>query len=195
MLCDVVALAVKSFHAAVMNGQLYMKGPAVPVEIGHFVFQRFLSLPVLVLRIILFHKVHLHVFVKADGEDRAIQSDFFQGGRDHVLSEDIPGIHFQGARGDTENGISLRVIPGKVFEGYAAVDIGGDGFHRNGAPEHVLPGGGIVENAGGAEAGYFGKDEDQAEKGKKDGCQGQNIGAPLSFSAKSGQLFLHRCPP
>ena len=112
-----------------------------------------------------------------------------------MLSEDIPGIHFQGARGDTENGISLRVIPGKVFEGHAAVDIGGDGFHRDGAPEHVLPGGGIVENAGGAEAGYFGQKEDEAEKGEKDGCQDQDIGAPLPFSAKSGQLFLHRYPP
>ncbi len=193
---DVVALAVEGLHPAVMDGEFEVERLAAAVEIFHFVFQCFLGRRGFLLFLFLpFHKVHVHILVEADGEGRAVQGDFFQCGGDEVFGNDVPGVHFEGAGGDAEDGISFRIVPGKVFKGDAAVDIGGDGLHGDGAAEHILPGGGVVENAGGAEAGQLGQQEDEAEKGKKDTQDGEGIGGPLFFSAKSGELFLHRYPP
>ena len=194
---EVPPLPVEGLHPCVVDGDGKVQGLSLAVEVGNPVFQVFIVLPVfffILLDFALFpvYEVHVHVFVEVDRKDRTFQGDFLKGGGDKSLLQDIPGIHLEGAGRDPEDRVALRVVPGKIRKGDTAVDIGGDGLHGNGAPEHVLPGGGVVEEACGAVAQDFCKKEKKAEKGGSKAQNDENVPGPVLLFPKFCQFFLHR---
>ncbi len=191
---EVMAVAVKDLHAAVVGVELDADAPAGPVEILPVLLHLLLALlaapvadgaalllverieadlvaPVVVIGVPDLvevgrrpHEIHLHLVVEVDGDGGVVDVEFLDGRRFEVLRQDIPDIDAEIAARDREDGVAVRVVPGKIVEVDVARDIGDHAVDGDRAAQHILVLHGAVEDHGRAAREDLKENEQQGDE-------------------------------
>ena len=154
---NMMAFQVEGLNLCIVQDEIHFEALAVPVEVRLAVFG-------IIFDFLWIDEVALHILIVADGEDRIVQRDAFQRGRFHSPGHDVPWIDLQRPCRHTEDRISLRIIPGKVRERHAAMDIRCDFLDRDRPAQHFLLRYGIIEDSGRAEARHFEEEQHDEEE-------------------------------
>ncbi|MFR9257189.1 MAG: hypothetical protein ACLVJ6_17780, partial [Merdibacter sp.] len=118
---NMMAFQVEGLNLCIVQDEIHFEALAVPVEVRLAVFG-------IIFDFLWIDEVDLHILIVADGEDRIVQRDAFQRGRFHSPGHDH-GLTFE--RPCLGGSDFLRIIPGKVRERHAAMDIRCDFLDRD----------------------------------------------------------------